>query len=171
MKDASEILELEEKYKKALMNKLSGDERYTLSSPDFKYPEPLFVYIKSAKADKTIAVRLDGGDGTMHCWDYIDDDYSDENGVWGKMTEGGLESFVKKLTSIMDKAIDIEFFALDGECEDYYSGVANFPFTAENARLAVKKTGKDVDFAFAKFSNFYGDVQFVFDKNFRQVVK
>lgn len=71
----------------------------------------------------------------------------------------------------MDKAIDIELYDIDGECVDYFSGVANFEFTAENACKAVKKIGKGGGFALAKFSNFYGDVQYVFDKNFKQIKK
>lgn len=171
MNNAREILEIEEKYKKLLMNKLGADERLSLSCPDFKYPEPLFVYVKSVKTEKSIAVRLDGGDKTVRFWDYVDDDYSDEDGVWGTMTEKGLDGFIKKLYAVMDKAVDIEFYGMDGECDDYYSGVAGFDLTVANAQKAVKKYGKGTDFVFAKFSNFFGDVQYVFDKTFRQVIK
>ena len=74
MKNVAEILEVEEKYKKLLVAKLSGDDRITLSCPEFKYPEHAFVYIKSVKTDKSIAVRLDGVDNTMRFWEYVDDD-------------------------------------------------------------------------------------------------
>ena len=169
MKDISEILETEEKYKKIIMNKLSADERLSLSCPDFKYPEPLFVYVKSVKTDKTIALRIDGGDKTVRFWDYVDDDYSDEDGVWGNLTEKGLETFIKKLYAVMDKAVDIEYFNIDGECEDYYSGVANFELTAENARKAVKKCADGIEFVFAKLGDFFGENEFVFDKAFGQI--
>lgn len=171
MKDVREILEIEEKYNKLLMDKFKGDGRLSLSSPGFRYPEPVYVYIKCVKTDKTIAVRLDGGDETMRFWDYVDDDYSEEDGVWGKMTEKGLEGFVKKLYAVMDSAFDIEYYGLDGECDDYYSGVSGMEQSAANAQKAVKKFGKDVDFAFAKYSNFFGDIQYVFDKNFKQIIK
>ena len=171
MSDVREILEIEEKYKNLLMDKLKGDERLSVLSPDFKYPEPVFVYVKSAKTEKSIAVRLDGVDKTMRFWDYVDDDYSEEDGVWDKMSDKGLEGFVKKLYKVMEHAVDIEYFGLDGECDDYYSGIANFEQTEENARKAVRKYGKESDFVFAKFSNFYGDVQYVFDRSFKLIKK
>ena len=115
MKNVAEILETEEKYKKLLVAKLAGDDRITLSCPEFKYPEPAFVYIKSVKTDKSIAVRLDGVDKTMRFWDYVDDDYSDEDGVWAKMNEKGLDVFASKLYTVMEKAFDIEFYNLDGD--------------------------------------------------------
>lgn len=164
-----EIRELEEKYKNLLIQKLSADKRLCVTCPDFKYPAPLFVYVKSVKTDKTIAVRLDGVDKTMRFWDYVDDDYSSADGVWAEMTDVGLEKFVKKLYTVMNKAFDIEFFSADGECEDYLSGVAAFEFDAENACKAVKKAGKQVKFVFAKFSDFFGEVQFAFDAGFRQI--
>ena len=170
MKDAKEILENEDKYKKLFMNKLSKDKRLTLSCPDFRYPEPVFVYVKSVKTEKIIAVRFDGGDNTMRFWDYIDDDdYSSEDGVWDKMTEKGLDSFIKKLYGVMEKAIDIEFFDIDGECEDYFSGVADYPLTAENAVKQIKKCAGGVEFVFAKFSNFFGDIQFVTNAKFQLI--
>ena len=169
MKSVAEILETEEKYKKLLVSKLAGDDRIVLTCPEFKYPEPAFVYIKSVKTEKTIAVRLDGVDGTMRFWDYVDDDYSEEDGVWDKMTDKGLENFINKLNTVMEKAVDVEFFGLDGECEDYYSGVLDTELTPENACKVVKKYGKNVEFAFAKFSDFLGDKQFVFDRAFRQI--
>ena len=169
MKDTVEISELEESYKKLLMDRLKGDERISVTCPDFKYPEPVFVYIKSVKTDKSIAVRLDGGDKTMRFWDYVDDDYSEEDGVWSPMTEKGLDEFVKKLYEVMGKAIDIEFYGLDNECEDYCSGVAAFELNEVNALKAVKKSGKNIKFAYAKFSDFFGGIQYIFDYNFRQI--
>lgn len=164
-----EISRLEEQYKTLLMQRLTPDGRLAVSCPDFRYPAPLFVYVKSVKTEKTIAVRLDGVDKTMRFWDYVDDDYSEEDGVWSEMSEEGLDKFVRKLYKVMDKAFDIEFFDADGECEDYLSGVAGFDFTAENACKAVKKAGKGVDFVIAKFSSFFGDTEYAFDKAFRQI--
>lgn len=170
MKDAKEILEIEEKYKKLFMGKLEGDKRLSLSCPDFRYPEPVFVYVKSVKTEKIIAVRLDGGDKTMRFWDYIDDDdYSSEDGVWDRMSEKGLDSFIKKLYGVMDKAIDIEFYDIDGECEEYFSGIADYPLTAENAVKQIKRLAKEVDFVFAKFSNYFGDVQYVVNSQYKIV--
>ncbi|MDE6597392.1 MAG: hypothetical protein K2K60_01975 [Clostridia bacterium] len=166
MKD---IIDLEEKYKKLLTDKLKGDKRLSVTCPEFKYPEPVYVYIKSVKTEKTIAVRLDGGDKTLRFWDYVDDDYSEVDGVWDEMTEAGLEKFVKKLYKVMDNAVDIEYFSADGECEDYFSAAVAFPLTAENAQKAVKKFGAGVKFIYAKFSNFYGDIQFVFDRTLKQI--
>lgn len=169
MNNASEILEIEEKYKKVLINKLGADDRLSLSCPDFKYPEPVFLYVKSKKTDKTIAVRIDGGDNTVRFWDYVDDDYSEEDGVWGYMTEKGIDAFIKKLYTVMDKAVDVEFFSADGECDDYYSGVIGVELTAETALKAVKKFGKETDFAFAKISDFFGEKQYVFDRSFKLI--
>ena len=166
MKD---IIDLEEKYKKLLTDKLKGDRRLSVSCPEFRYPEPVYVYIKSVKTEKSIAVRLDGGDRTLRFWDYVDDDYSEVDGVWDEMTEAGLEKFIKKLYIVMEKAVDIEYFAADGECEDYFSGTVKFELTAENAQKAVKKRSAGINFVFAKFSNFYGDIQFVFDKTYRLI--
>jgi len=164
-----EIREIEDKYKNLLIGRLSADTRLSVTCPDFKYPAPLFVYVKSVRTEKTIAVRLDGVDKTMRFWDYVDDDYSEEDGVWAEMTEEGLEKFIKKLYTVMNKAFDIEFFSADGECDDYLSGIAGFEFTAENACKAVKKAGRQVEFVIAKFSDFFGEVQYAFDKGFRQV--
>lgn len=165
MHNISEILEAEEKYKKLLIAGLSEDERLSLSCPDFKYPEPVFVYVKSVKTDKTIAVRLDGGDRTMRFWDYVDDDYSEEDGVWDRMGEKGLENFIKKLYTVMDHAFDIEFFDGNGDCIDFYSGVFNLEPSVENAKKAVKKYGKDIDYVFAGFISFFGEAHYVFDRN------
>lgn len=169
MKDVREIEELEESYKKLLADRLSADKRIAVSCPDFKYPAPTFVYIKSAATDKTIAVRLDGVDKTMRFWDYVDDDYSEEDGVWAEMSEEGLDRFIKKLYTVMNKAFDIEFFNAEGECDDYLSGIAGFEFNAENAQKAVKKAGKNIDFSVAKFGDFFGDKTYAFDKSFRQI--
>ena len=169
MENVKVILETEKKYRTVIMNRLKEDDRLAVSSHDTRYPEPLYIYIKSKKTEKTIALRIDGVDKTVRFWDYADDDYSDEDGVWGSLTKDGVEQFFKKLYKVMDHAVDVEYFGEDGECEDYYSGVANFAFNAENALKAVKKYGKDIEFALAKFSNFYGDAQFVFDENFNQI--
>ncbi|MDE6441669.1 MAG: hypothetical protein K2L12_02825 [Clostridia bacterium] len=169
MENVSEILEIEEKYKKLLMAKLGTDERLALSCPDFKYPEPLFVYVKCVKTGKTIAVRLDGVDKTMRFWDYVDDDYSEEDGVWDKMTEKGLDSFIKKLYTVMDHAFDIEFFDENGDCNDFYSGVFNLDPTVDSAKRAIKKYGKDIDYVFAGFISFFGDAQYMFDSKFNLI--
>ena len=97
MKDTATITGFEEKYKKLLLIKLGADKRLAVNSPSSKYPEPAFVYVKSVKTEKVIAIRLDGEDKTMRFWDYIDDDdYSSEDGVWDKMTDKGLENFINK---------------------------------------------------------------------------
>ena len=171
MTNVKEILETEEKYKKLISDKLKGDKRLSVFCPDFRYPDPVFVYVKSVKNEKIIAIRLDGEDKTMRFWDYADDDYSGEDGIWDKMSEGGLESFVKKLYGVMNNAFDIEFYGLDGECGEYYSGVANREQTALFAQEAVKKYGKKVDFAFAKYGSFFGDAEYVFDKNFKRIIR
>ncbi len=171
MRNVKKIRETEEKYKKLITDKLKGDKRLSLSCPDFRYPEPVFVYVKSVKNEKTIAIRLDGEDETMRFWDYADDDYSDEDGIWDKMSEDGLESFLKKLYDVMNNAFDIEFYGLDGGCGDYYSGVANCEQTALFAQEGVKKYGKNVDFAFAKYSSFFGEAEYVFDKNFKRIIR
>ncbi len=168
MKD---IIDLEEKYKKLLTDKLKKDTRLSVTCPEFRYPEPVFVYIKSVKTEKTIAVRLDGGDKTIRFWDYVDDDYSEVDGVWDVMSESGLAKFVKKLYAVMDKAVDIEYFAADGECEEYFSGTVDYELTPENAQETVKKHAAGADFVFAKFSNFYGDIQYVFDRTFKRVMR
>lgn len=168
MKNVTQIREIEEKYKQLLINGLKGDKRITLTSSG-KYPEPAFVYIKSVKTDKTIAVRLDGEDGTMRFWDYVDDDYTKEDGVWAKMTESGLETMLSKLKSAMQYAYDIEYFESDGECEEYYSSLFGGEVDETTACKLTKKYGKEVPFVFAKFSTFLGDKQYVFDKLFRLV--
>ena len=169
--DAKDVLELEEKYKKLLTDKLKTDKRLAVSCPEFKYPEPVYVYVKCVKTEKSIAVRLDGEDGTMRFWDYADDDYADEEGVWSNMTEKGLENIVKKLYIVMDKAVDIEFYDRNGDIEDYYSGIVNYEINAENALKKKKKHGKDIKFAFVKYSDFFGTKCYVFDKEFNRVKK
>lgn len=169
MDEVREILDIEEKYKKLLMCKLGEDDRLSLSCPDFKYPEPVYLYVKSKKTDKTIAVRIDGGDKTVRFWDYVDDDYSDEDGVWGYMTEKGIDGFIKKLYVVMNKAIDIDFYDAEGESSDYYSGVIGVELTAETALKAARKYGKEIDFVFVKVSDFFGEKQFVFDRTFRLI--
>ena len=171
MKDIKEIIAVEEQYKNLLIKRFKGDKRLSITSPEAKYPEPVFVYIKCIKTEKSIAVRLDGVDETMRFWDYVDDDYSEEDGVWSKMTAKGLEDFAKKLNIVMDKAIDIEYYAIDGECEEFYSGIATYEITPQNAQKVVKKHGKDINFALARYSSFFGDIQYVFDKNLKQIIK
>lgn len=165
----NDIAGRESKFKTLLMRKLSSDKRLNVTCPDFKYPAPLFVYVKSVKTEKTIAVRLDGVDKTVRFWDYVDDDYSGEDGVWDEMSEEGLDRFIVKLYGVMDKAVDVEFFGADGECEDYWSGVETGEITAAAAQKTVKKHGKEVDFLLARYSNFFGDRQFVFNKAFAEV--
>ena len=171
MSDTKEIIAIEEQYKNLLIKNLKDDKRLAVTSPEAKYPEPVFVYIKCKKTEKSIAVRLDGVDATMRFWDYVDDDYSQEDGVWSKMTAKGLEDFLKKLYTVMGKAIDIEFFNSDGECDEYCSGVVTYERTPQNAVKTVKKYGKDIDFVFAKYSSFFGDIEYVFNKNFKQIIK
>lgn len=165
----NDIAGREAKFKTLLMRKLSPDKRLNVTCPDFKYPAPLFVYVKSVKTEKTIAVRLDGVDKTVRFWDYVDDDYSEEDGVWDEMSDEGLDRFVKKLYDVMEKAVDVEFYAADGECEDYWSGVESGEITAAAAQKTVKKHGKGIDFLLAKYSNFFGDKQYVFNRAFAEV--
>ena len=65
MKDTATITGLEEKYKKLLLIKLGADKRLAVNSPSSKYPEPAFVYVKSVKTEKVIAIRLDGEDHAL----------------------------------------------------------------------------------------------------------
>lgn len=168
MKD---IMDREENYKKLLTEKLKKDERIRVSCPDFKYPEPLYIYVNSKKMGKSIAVRLDGEDSTMRFWDYVDDDYSDEDGVWNSMTEKGLEKFVKKLTLVMERAIDVELFDGSAECIECFSCVPENELNEEIARKALKKFSRGYDFAVAKVSDFFGENIFVFDKSFKAIKK
>lgn len=165
----NDIAERESRFKTLLMRKLSPDKRLSVTCPDFKYPAPLFVYVKSVKTEKTIAVRLDGVDKTVRFWDYVDDDYSEEDGVWDRMSDDGLDRFVKKLYGVMEKAVDVEYYAADGECEDYWSGVESGEINAANAQKTVKKHGKGIDFIIAKYSDFFGGKQFVFNKAFAEI--
>ena len=169
MKSKENIREAEQKYRQQLFDRLKGDDRITLSCPDFKYPEPLYFYINSVKTEKTIAVRIDGGDDTLRFWDYVDDSYENEDGVWADMTDGGFESFIDKLYAVMDNAVDIEFFDADGITDDYFAGVADGGLDEVKAKALLKKHGKGVSFVFAKISNFYGDKQFVFDRQLNPV--
>lgn len=166
-----EISELEATYKKLLCDKLKDDIRLDVSAPEARYPEPSYVYIKCKKTDKTIAVRLDGEDGTMRFWDYVDDDYENEDGVWENMTSEGMDKFVKKLYNVMDRAVDIEFYNSDGECDDFFSAVFKAEMNEENALRAVKKVGKGKKFSFVGFVNFFGDKRFLFDKTFKLIKK
>ena len=163
------IREHEKKYKQQLFDRLSDDKRLSLSCPDFKYPEPLYFYIKSVKTEKTIAVRIDGGDDTLRFWDYVDDSYEDEDGVWAKMGDGGFESFIKKLYSVMDSAVDIEFYDAKGITDDYFAGVTKGGLDETKAKALLKKHGAGIKFVFAKITDFYGDKQFVFDRQLNAI--
>ena len=169
MQNIENIRETEKKYKKLLNDRLKGDGRLSLSCPDFKYPEPLYFYVKSVKTEKTIAVRIDGGDETLRFWDYIDDGYEGEDGVWAEMTDDGFETFIGKLYSVMDRAVDIEFFGANGITDDYYAGVTEEGLDENTARALLKKHGNGVKFIFAKISDFYGGKQFVFDKQLNPI--
>ena len=169
MKSRENIQETENKYRQQLFDRLKGDKRLSLSCPDFKYPEPVYFYIKSVKTEKSIAIRIDGGDDTLRFWDYVDDSYENEDGVWGKMSGNGFESFIDKLYSVMDNAVDIEFFDEKGITDDYYAGVTEGGMDEEKAKVLLKKHGKGVSFVFAKVSNFYGDKQFVFDRKLNTI--
>lgn len=152
-----------------LFERLKGDKRISLSCPDFKYPEPLYFYIKSEKTEKSIAIRIDGEDETLRFWDYVDDEYENEDGVWEKMNKGGFDRFIDKLYLVMDNAVDVEFFDSNGVTDDYYAGVIKGGLDAEKAKALLKKHGKGVKFLFAKVSNFYGDTQFVFDRQLNPI--
>ena len=169
MKSIETIRQNEKKYKQLLSERLKGDKRLSVSCPDFKYPEPLYFYIKSVKTEKTIAVHIDGEDNTLRFWDYVDDSYENEDGVWAKITDDGIENFIKKLYSVMDNAVDIEFYDKNGVTDDYYAGVAEGGLDEVKAKALLKKQGADVAFIFAKVSNFYGDKQFVFDRQLNPI--
>ena len=169
MKSKETIRANEKKYKEQLLAKLKGDKRLSLSCPDFKYPEPLYFYVKSVKTEKSIAIRIDGGDDTLRFWDYVDDTYENEDGVWAKMTGDGFESFIKKLYEVMDNAVDIEFYDADGITDEYYAGVVEGGLDEEKAKALLKKYGKGVKFLFAKISDFYGEKQFVFDRQLKAI--
>ncbi len=171
MNNIEKIRKVEKKYEKMLYAKLKGDSRLSLSCPDFKYPEPIYFYVKSVKTEKSLAVRIDGEDNTIRFWDYVDDGYEGEDGVWAKMTETGFERFIKKLYAVMDSAVDIEFYGEDGITDDYYAGVIDGELDEEVAKKLLKKHGAGVDFIFAKISDFYGEKQFVFDKRLNSVGK
>ena len=167
MKSIETIRETEKKYKQLLSDRLKGDKRLSLSCPDFKYPEPLYFYIKSVKTEKTIAVRIDGGDETLRFWDYVDDSYEDEDGVWAKMAD--FEEFITKLYAVMDSAVDIEFYDANGITDDYFAGVVKGEFDEAKAKALLAKHGAKVKFLFAKICNFYGDRQFVFDRQLNPI--
>ena len=169
MNSIEEIRKTEKQYKQQLYDRLKGDKRLSLSCPDFKYPEPLYFYIKSVKTEKTIAVHIDGGDGTLRFWDYVDDGYENEDGVWGKVDGDGFESFIDKLYTVMDSAVDIEFYGSKGITDDYFAGVVKGGLDIDKAKALLKKHGANVKFLFAKISNFYGDKQFVFDRQLNAI--
>lgn len=166
-----EISELEATYRGLLCDALKGDKRLEITAPEVRYPEPSYVYLKSKRTGKTIAVRLDGEDKTMRFWDYVDDDYENEDGVWENMSSEGLDKFVKKLYNVMERAVDIEFYDSNGECNDYFSAVFKAEMNEENALRAVKKVGKGKKFSFVGFVNFFGDKRFLFDKTFKLIKK
>ncbi len=163
MLDADMIQQNEQLYKRLLADSLRADKRISVSCLDARYPEPLYLYVKSVETEKTIAVRIDGEDNTMRFWDYVDDTYENEDGVWDTMTDKGLESFVKKLKKVMDCALDVEFYNKKGITDDYYAGVYDGELTEEVAKKILIKHGKDVKFLYAKVTNFFGDKSFVFD--------
>ena len=167
MKSKETIRETENKYKQQLFDRLKDDRRLSLSCPDFKYPEPLYFYIKSVKTEKSIAIRIDGEDDTLRFWDYVDDGYENVDGVWGKMTGDGFEKFTDKLYSVMDHAVDIEFYDTKGITDDYFAGVIKDGLDEDVAVTLLKKYGKGVKFVFAKICNFYGDKQFVIDRQLK----
>lgn len=169
MKNPEVIRENEKKYRQMLLDRLKGDKRLSLSCPDFKYPEPLYFYIKSIKTEKTIAVRIDGEDDTLRFWDYVDDGYEDEDGVWAKVSGDGFERFISKLYTVMDSAVDIEFFGANGITDDYFAGVVKGGVDESKAKALLKKHGEHVRFLFAKISDFYGDRQFVFDRQLNPI--
>ncbi len=157
------IQQNEQLYKRLLADAFRSDKRISVSCLDARYPEPLYLYIKSVATEKTIAVRIDGGDNTMRFWDYVDDTYENEDGVWDRMSDKGLESFIKKLNKVMECALDVEFFNKKGITDDYYAGVYDGELTEEVARKILFKHGKDVKYLYAKVTNFFGDKSYVFD--------
>ena len=167
MKSKESIREAENKYRQKLFDALKDDKRLSLSCPDFKYPEPLYFYVKSVKTEKSIAIRIDGEDDTLRFWDYVDDSYENEDGVWGKMTDGGFEKFIDKMYAVMDHAVDIEFYDANGITDEYFAGVIKGWLDENTAVVLLKKYGKGVPFVFAKISNFYGDKQFVIDRQLK----
>lgn len=165
----NDIERVELEYKEKLSEKLRADERLEISAPSACYPEPFYVYVKCKKTGKTIAVRLDGEDRTMRFWDYADDDYSDEDGIWDEMTDEGIERFTGKLYSVMEHAADIEFYNAAGECDDFVSGIFKGEITPTGAARAVKKAASGRKFAFVAFADFFGGKKYLFDKSFREV--
>ena len=169
MKSVESIREAEKKYANQLFERLKGDSRISLSCPEFKYPEPVYFYIRSVKTEKTIAVQIDGEEDILRFWDYVDDSYENEDGVCSSMLNGGFEKFIKKLYIVMDNAVDIEFFDSKGITDDYFAGVTKGGLDAVKAKVLLKKHGAGVKFLFAKISDFYGNVQFVFDSQLKPI--
>lgn len=169
MRSIDEIRDDERRYAKFLNERLKSDKRLTLSCPEFQYPEPLYFYVKSVKTAKTLAVRIDGEDRTMRFWDYVDDGYENEDGVWARMNDKGFEEFIVKLYAVMDRAVDIEFYGADGITDDYYAGVTEEPLDGAMAQKLLKDNSDGIEFVFAKVSNFYGDLQYVFDGSFKEI--
>ena len=169
MKSIETIRANEKEYSWQLFERLKGDERLSLSCPDFKYPEPVYFYIKSVKTEKTIAVQIDGGDGTLRFWDYVDDSYENEDGVWANVEGDGFEKFINKLYNVMDNAVDIEFYGAKGITDDYFAGVLDGKFNETAAKALLKKHSAGVRYQFAKVSNFYGNKVFVFDRQLNPI--
>ena len=152
-----------------LFERLKGDKRLALSCPDFKYPEPVYFHIKSVKTEKSIAISIDGEYDMLRFWDYVDDGYENEDGVCEKVTDGGFESFINKLYTVMDCAVDIEFYDSNGITDDYFAGVVKGGLDGNKARALLKKHGAGVKFLYAKIVDFYGDRQFVFDRQLNPI--
>ena len=169
MKDLQKIRENENKYKQMLFERLKGDRRLAVSCPDFKYPEPVYFHIKSIRTEKTIAISIDGEEEILRFWDYVDDGYEGEDGVWTKMQGNGFDTFINKLYTVMDCAVDIEFFASNGITDDYFAGVVKGGLDESKAKALLKKHGAGVKFLYAKISNFYGDRQYVYDRSLNAV--
>ena len=169
MKNVEAIREKENKFRQMLFDRLKGDGRIELSCPDFKYPEPVYFYIKSVKTEKTIAINIDGEEGMLRFWDYVDDGYEGEDGVSGTMTDDGFKTFIAKLYKVMECAVDIDFFDAKGITDDYFAGVVKGGLDEAKAKALLKKHGAGVKFVFAKISDFYGDKQYIYDRKLNPI--
>ena len=72
MLDADIIQQNEQLYKRLLADSLRQDKRVSVSFLDARYPEPLYLYVKSVDTEKTISLRFHGDDNTIRFWDYVD---------------------------------------------------------------------------------------------------
>lgn len=169
MKSVESIREAEKKYVAQLFERLKGDNRLSLSCPEFKYPEPVYFYIKSVKTEKTIAVQIDGEEDILRFWDYVDDGYENVDGVGTSMLKGGFDKFINKLYIVMDYAVDIEFFDSKGITDEYFAGVIKGGLDEAKAKALLKKHGAGIKFLFAKISDFYGNIQFVYDNQLKPI--